>query len=491
MFSKILSLPELTFSATKITEDLYEKYDLVIFIMDAFNTKQLSNMPYGKIIAKRLALNDIASDQITFSTTFPNTLGTNIILCQDSKNTDNFSYATSLRKALQKQPLKNANIALINLKTSQWYFRLVLRVIYAASLKMPSFKTKERQSYDPIKSITCYTDEIDVFDIKVASQGNAIARYLSILPKNYLTPKIYINLLSSFASEQGWGFDFYSKKKLESLKAQAFLAVARASKNAGIVHLHYSPESKNSKLDKIALVGKGVCYDTGGINVKPDQYMFGMQEDMQGSSVALGTFYMLTQMKVPYEVDCWLAITENNVDADSFTPNEVVTAMNGLTIETVHTDAEGRMILADTLALASKSKPKILIDYATLTGSSINALGKKYSSVFTNHFEWNSLLINIGAQVGERVWPFPMTMDFEDNLKSEIADTKQCCLESSGPDHIEAAKFLQKFIDQSICWLHMDLSAAMDNKGGLGAIPTASTGFGVWFTQQFLSEVQK
>ncbi|MDC0535832.1 leucyl aminopeptidase family protein, partial [Francisellaceae bacterium] len=299
-------------------------------------------------------------------------------------------------------------------------------------------------------------------------------------------PSLYIKFLKKLAAKQNWGYEFYSKKKLASLKANAFLAVARASHEAGIVHLKYKPES-NTNGKRLALVGKGVCYDTGGINVKPDQYMFGMQEDMQGSSVALGTFYMLTQLQVPYEIDCWLAITENNISADCYTPNEVVTASNGLTIEVVHTDAEGRMILADTLVLASKKKPDLLIDYATLTGASIKAVGKKYASVFTTDFDLNSKLIKAGQQSGERVWPFPMTDDYDENIKSDIADIQQCNLQG-GPDHIDAARFLSKFVGDSIKWVHVDLAAAMDNKGGLGAIPTASTGFGVWFTKEFLDD---
>src|SRR5690606_11615251 len=119
--------------------------------------------------------------------------------------------------------------------------------------------------------------------------------------------------------------------------------------------------------------------------------------------VALGTFYMLSELQVPYEIDCWLAITENNISESCYTPNEVVTASNGLTIEVVHTDAEGRMILADTLVLASKKKPNLMIDYATLTGASVRAVGKRYSSVFTNNFRLNNKLIEAGQKSGERV----------------------------------------------------------------------------------------
>ncbi|MCK5432388.1 MAG: leucyl aminopeptidase family protein, partial [Gammaproteobacteria bacterium] len=232
------------------------------------------------------------------------------------------------------------------------------------------------------------------------------------------------------------------------------------------------------------LVGKGICYDTGGTNLKTANYMFGMHEDMQGSAVALGTLLALTRLKVNFPVECWMALAMNHIGPKAYKPNDVVTASDGTTIEIVHTDAEGRMVLADTLAMASKSKPKLMIDYATLTGACINSLGTAYSGAFTNKEEYIPTLIEAGKASGERVWSFPMDEDFDKALESDIADIKQCSLEA-GMDHILASRFLQRFVKNDTPWIHIDLSSS-NRKGGLAHIPTDTTGFGVRFTLNLL-----
>jgi len=150
----------------------------------------------------------------------------------------------------------------------------------------------------------------------------------------------------------------------------------------------------------------------------------------------------------------------------------------------IHTDAEGRMVLADTLALASREKPELIIDYATLTGACVMAVTERYSGVFTNRIAANGDLVRVGAQSGERVWPFPMDDDFDEMLKSDVADIKQCSAETEG-DHILAARFLQRFVPSEIPWVHVDMSAGQ-HKGGLAHVPSEITGFGVAFTLELL-----
>jgi leucyl aminopeptidase len=187
---------------------------------------------------------------------------------------------------------------------------------------------------------------------------------------------------------------------------------------------------------------------------------------------------------VPYAVDGWLAITENRLSPEAYKSQDVVRAANGTSIQVIHTDAEGRMVLADTLALAARERPHVVIDYATLTGSCVAALTDRYSGVFCNRARANELLIRAGVASGERVWPFPMDDDFDDLLKSDIADIKQCTVESEG-DHILGARFLNRFVPQSIPWIHVDLAAGQ-HKGGLAHVPSDITGFGVRFTLELL-----
>ena len=275
---------------------------------------------------------------------------------------------------------------------------------------------------------------------------------------------------------------------MKQKKAGAFLAVAQGSPvaDAGIVHLRYTPARKSATRPGIALVGKGICFDTGGTNLKPAKFMYGMHEDMQGSAVALGVLLALTRLKVDFPVECWLALAMNHIGPLAYKQNDVVTAADGTTIEVIHTDAEGRMVLADTLIFASEQKPSLLIDYATLTGACVYSVGTAYSGVFTNQESAIGKLIKAGQDSGERVWPFPLDEDYDEALKSDIADIKQCAQEGNA-DHILAARFLQRFVKHDTPWVHMDLSSSK-HKGGLAHIPTETTGFGIRYTLNLLFE---
>ncbi|NNF39760.1 MAG: leucyl aminopeptidase family protein, partial [Woeseiaceae bacterium] len=216
----------------------------------------------------------------------------------------------------------------------------------------------------------------------------------------------------------------------------------------------------------------------------PFKSMLDMHGDMQGSAVALGTLLAITKLGLPLAVDCWLALTENRTGPKAYKSQDVVTAANGKTIQTIHTDAEGRMALADTLVFASREKPKLIVDYATLTGSCVDAITTQYSGVFTNRAEWHPRLKRTGQQCGERVWPFPIGAEFKESLKSPVADLRQCTVNAHG-DHILAATFLAEFVDKDTPWVHIDLSSG-EHEPGLAHVPTKVTGFGVRYTMALL-----
>ena len=315
------------------------------------------------------------------------------------------------------------------------------------------------------------------------AEGSNLVRDLATLPANELTPRIYRQRLAKLARTHGWRMEFTGVDRLAKRGAGAFLAVTQASpdKDAGIVRLRYRPARGKRR---VSLVGKGICYDTGGVNIKSARYMLGMHEDMTGSAVALGTLLALTRLNVPFEADAWLALATNHVGPLAYKPNDVVTASDGTSIEVIHSDAEGRMVLADTLVMATRTRPHLVVDYATLTGSCIQALGKAYSGVFTNRPELEPWLVAAGRDSGERVWPFPLDEDYDQALQSQVADIKQCAPDG-GADHILAARFLQRFVKHDVPWVHIDLSSS-NRKGGLAHVPTDTTGFGVRFTLNFL-----
>lgn len=321
--------------------------------------------------------------------------------------------------------------------------------------------------------------------LRAKAEGNLLARELTVLPPNELTPGLYRKHVRKLAASEGWKYQEFDVRKLRKMGAGAFVAVAQGSdpEDAAIVHLQ---RRVKKGIKTVALVGKGICFDTGGHNLKPARHMHGMHEDMNGSAVALGLLLAATRANLPVNIDCWLAIAQNHISPRAYKQNDVITALNGTTIEIIHTDAEGRMVLADTLDLATKQKPDVMIDFATLTGSMHVALGSHYSGILSNRENLVEKALIAGKSSGERVWAFPMDAGYDAELESRIADIKQCTLEGDA-DHILAARFLSRFVGD-VPWLHMDLSAN-NNKGGLGAVSSDVTGFGVAWGLDMLGEV--
>ena len=214
--------------------------------------------------------------------------------------------------------------------------------------------------------------------------------------------------------------------------------------------------------------------------------MYTMHGDMQGSAVAVGTLLACSRTGAPLDIDCWLALSENEIGPRAYRPQEVVRASNGVTIQIVHSDAEGRMVLADTLALASRERPGLVLDFATLTGACVNALTERYSGAFTNRDDLHDAIVAAGRASGERVWCFPMDDDFDGEIESPVADVMQCTMDSKG-DHILAARFLGRFVTAGVPWVHVDLSSS-ERKGGLAHVTTEFTGFGVRFATTLLGD---
>jgi leucyl aminopeptidase len=357
----------------------------------------------------------------------------------------------------------------------------MLAAALAGAFNMPAYKSKPDQAKIRNIRLLGIAEKIDTSRTEAEAKGNNLARWLTTQPPNFLDAAGYADLARSMAKEHGWQYKRFGTTELEKLGCGAFLAVAQGNDNdsASIVRLRYRPGSKSATAD-LSLVGKGIIFDTGGTNLKPFEFMLDMHGDMQGSAVALGTFLAISTLELPIAVDCWLALTENRTGPNAYKSQDVVTAANGKTIQTVHTDAEGRMALADALVLASREKPKIIFDYATLTGSCIRALTTRYSGVFSNRSKLHPVLKRVGRVSGERVWPFPIGDEFLEDLKSDTADFLQCSPKGNG-DHILAASFLAEFIENDVPWVHMDLGAG-DNDGGLGHVASKFTGFGVRYT---------
>jgi leucyl aminopeptidase len=328
--------------------------------------------------------------------------------------------------------------------------------------------------------------KLDVRYAETCAQGTNLARWLTALPPNMLDCHGYRAALTQLARRHGLGMTWIGERALRRAGAEAFLAVAAANDSpaAGIAHLTYRPRGRRAGPPDLALIGKGILFDTGGINLKSHRSMLEMHTDMGGSAVALATLLALAQLRAPMAADAWLAITENNIGPRAYRPQQIVRAANGVTIQVIHTDAEGRMALADTLALAARTRPRFMLDFATLTGACVHALTERMSGVLTNRPQIAAKLVAAGRESGERVWHFPFDADYDSDLESKVADVLQCAADGKG-DHILAARFLSRFVPEEIPWAHVDLSSAT-RTGGLGHVNTEITGFGVRYALELI-----
>ena len=364
------------------------------------------------------------------------------------------------------------------------------------AVPLPARKAKR----DPVlKTVSLYGyASADGFARAAAlAEGNVLTRSLTVQGPDELTPGVYRKRIRALAKQYGWSVEEYPYAKLKKMGAGAFCAVAQGSpaKDAAIVRIGYrGAKGKGSGVrgqgsgKTVAFVGKGICFDTGGHNLKPAKYMQGMHEDMNGSAVVLGILAAASRMQLPVALDGWVALAENHISPEAYRQNEVVKALNGTTIEIVHTDAEGRMVLADTLTLAARARPDLIADFATLTGSMHYALGSRMSGVFASSSALAHQASRAASASGERIVVFPYPEDYDSSLESTVADIKQCSMEGEA-DHILATRFLSRFVGDTP-WIHMDLSGH-SCKGGLGAVMSDANGFGVAWALALLEAWQQ
>ena len=257
----------------------------------------------------------------------------------------------------------------------------------------------------------------------------------------------------------------------------AFLSVNQGSAyDAAFTILEYKTTVKSAKT--FGLVGKCVLFDTGGISIKGSDNMHYMKSDMGGATAVIGALIYASQMKLPINITAILPITDNTVSENAYLPSDVITAYNGKTIEVLNTDAEGRMTLADGLSYMSKNyKTDVLIDLATLTGSSVRMFGDTCGAMFSNNEDLKNLLIKTGDKTNQRLWNLPLWNIWKDDFKSDVADFKNISMKPIG-DCIVAAKFLEEFIEGHKNWAHLDIAGVAFGNVGY-AKDKAATGYGV------------
>ncbi len=319
-------------------------------------------------------------------------------------------------------------------------------------------------------------------------EGVYLARDLVNGNADDVTPQFLSKVANGFSKEfPHVKTTIFDKKRLEKEKMGLLLAVNRGSHiDPALIIVEYKGNAKSKEVT--ALVGKGVTYDTGGLNLKPTGSMETMKCDMGGAAAVLGTLYAAMKLKLPVNLIGVIPSTENSIDTNSFKPGDVYTSYSGKTVEIGNTDAEGRLILADAISYTIKHyEPTRMIDLATLTGAIDVALGNEASGLFSNNQKLSDKLVKAGEATYERLWPMPMFEEYREQLKSDIADIKNIGGRSGGS--ITAAKFLEEFVGTKTPWAHLDIARTAFYSEVKRYHPKFGSGVGVRLLVEFLTSL--
>ena len=306
----------------------------------------------------------------------------------------------------------------------------------------------------------------------ITAGATLLARDLVNEPPDRLTPTALAARAREAAEVAGLECKVYEKQELEERGFGGLLTVARGSAEPPcLVEIRYRPENPTAK---VALVGKGVTFDSGGLSIKPAAGMEQMKTDMAGAAAVLGAMTGLARIKPSVEVLALLPTTENMPGPTAVRIGDVITHYGGRTTEVVNSDAEGRLILGDAIALASEDEPDAIVDVATLTGSVVVALGKKVTGLFASDDGLRAEIRSAASRAGERVWDMPLFDDYATDLESEVADNKNAGTRYGGS--IQAAVFLKAFVGKGIPWAHLDIAGPARADGDTDEGPRGGTG---------------
>jgi len=357
--------------------------------------------------------------------------------------------------------------------------RLALGILLS-SYKFENYKKNNIKQITNLKNAVFVCNEPNknlnkISEIQNLAKGVFTARDLVWQPPNILYP-------SSFADECkklkkiGVKVTIYNEKQLQKIGMDALLAVGRGSrKDSQVVVMEWSGDKKNNK--PMAFIGKGVCFDSGGLSLKPAKSMEDMKWDMGGAATVTGIIEAAALSKLKYNLIGVIGLVENMPDGDAQRPGDVVKSYSGQTIEVLNTDAEGRLVLADILSWTEKKyKPKFMINFATLTGAMIVALGNIRAGLFSNNKEISEAIFNSGEITGEKVWAMPLDDDYDQLIKTEIADMKN--IGGPGAGSITAGCFLKRHIEKTP-WAHLDIAGVTWQNKSTPSIPSGGVGWGV------------
>ena len=455
--------------------------NLVLFVDEKFNISSLKKLILTReysFISDLLKISDKKEKIITLKISSRKTISL-VSLKKNLTSSDAESLGAKLYDHFTKNNMQTATInsdtISIKLKNLIGYFLHGLRLKSYTFDKYKTKKDKKNLTIDIIgKNKPSQKDQIKFLAIE---EGTFAARDLVSEPGNILHPDEYAKRLSTL-KKIGLKINIYDEKKLKTLGMNTLLGVGQGSiRGSYLVTMEW--KGLKSKDKPLAFVGKGVCFDTGGISLKPAKFMEDMTYDMAGSATVVGLMKSLALRKAKVNAIGVVGLVENMPGGNAQRPGDIVKSYSGKTVEILNTDAEGRLVLADALTFTEeKYKPKFIVDLATLTGAIIVSLGSEYAGLFSNDDKLSNQLIDVGEKTEERVWRMPLNKNFDKLIDSKNADMQNINY-VGGAGSTTAAQFLQRFILNKTPWAHLDIAGMAFSKYGGALNSGGATGYGV------------
>lgn len=461
-------------------------------------TKEIDKELFGHLIKHAQDEGFLADETSSYITsTFKKSAASSVALLglgdAHAQNVDLFRRAGG--EAFKLANKKHAKKMIVSVcdKTSVPLFDVVQALtegIILASYRFDRYRTKDRKEnflkeVEFLLPTTQSEDKVAIAHATEIARAVCLARDLINDGPMELNPVKFAAHAQKVALETGLKIDVLDEKKLKKENMGLMLAVASAAQSFApprLIRIHYKPKNSTKK---VALIGKGVTFDSGGLDIKTADGMLDMKVDMSGAAAVLGTMYAISKLKPKVEVVGYMVCVENGVGPDAYHPGDIITSRKGLTVEISNTDAEGRLILADAIDYAIEhDKPHTIIDIATLTGACMIALGLKTAGLFSNDDGLCESICRSGETSGESFWRMPLNKALRENLKSPVADMRNCGDRYGGS--ITAALFLAEFVSEGTKWVHLDIAGPATCTKTHSYIPSGGAGFGIRTLVDFL-----
>ncbi len=456
--------------------------NIAFFISNEMKIKQEKSIPQSTISKINFFLKKVSKKNKKEILSFDLSESQKCFLIIIKNNSEPYEI-NNLGAALKANLKLDKNIKNISILGNYVSDEIITEFAYGFELKSYKFDKYKSKKDDVIQSIDLTVKNSNSLKLKYKyffsiKEGVFLARDLVSEPPNVLNPKKYTEEIKKL-TRLGLKVEVLNEKKLKKLGMHSLLGVGQGSKNETFLVVVKWNGAKKNFGKPLAFVGKGVCFDTGGISLKPARFMEEMKYDMGGSAVVVGLMKCLAIRKAKVNVIGVVGLVENMPDGNAQRPGDIVKSYSGKTIEVLNTDAEGRLVLADALTYTEKKfNPKFIIDLATLTGAIIMALGEEYAGLFSNNDKLSKELHEIGNKINEKVWRLPLHKNYDKLMNSAYADVQNINY-VGGAGSITAAQFLQRFIIKNTPWVHLDIAGMAFSKKAANLNSGGATGFGV------------